>query len=295
MTVWRLHIRPDANRSADPVQFCLDRNVIGIGWSVEPSPKSREEYLEKGRAKYQGSKGWKQAATAIIDSMKQDDIVWFRNFAGDYYLARVTGDWEYRDAPEHLRADLVNIRPVEIFGVGKRVPGKVESSFAPRATLQRITGEEIALYSRIVFNQVSNGEVYPIDGNDKSRSLFELLSPTEIEDAVGIFLQVTQRCAMIPSSRSRSNNTIDHEYELISPETGRRLLVQVKSGSVPLATKHYDRPGEEWWLFTTGNYDGEANDTVHIIQPCVLEAFIRNERRLMPEPIKYWLAFQERP
>jgi hypothetical protein len=293
VTVWRLHIRPDATRATNPVQFCLERSVIGIGWRVDPSPDSRDEYFERGQVAYQGSKGWKQAANAIVDGMKQDDLVWFRDYSGNYYLARVSGEWKYEDSDDYLKADIVNVRPVQYFEVGKRVPGKIESSFAPRATLQRISGTEAALYSMVVFNRQSNADWYAEAGVAKSKHLFELLTPTEYEDAVGLYLQIRHEYIMIPSSRMRNDNTICYEYELVSPKKGNRVLVQVKSGSVPLAIQDYVRMGGEWWLFTTGGYIGQPTETVHIIQPSELEDFIRRNQSLMPETIRYWLEYQD--
>jgi hypothetical protein len=57
-----------------------------------------------------------------------------------YFLARVLRPWSYSDLAENRDADIVNVRPVEMFNVGdvSDVPGKVVASFRPARTFQRI-------------------------------------------------------------------------------------------------------------------------------------------------------------
>ena len=31
-TIWRLNIKPDPEEGVDPRMFCIDSNILGIGW-----------------------------------------------------------------------------------------------------------------------------------------------------------------------------------------------------------------------------------------------------------------------
>lgn len=291
MTLWRLHIRPDSTRRTDAVKFCLQYHIIGIGWQVSPAPSTKDEYFESGRIIYGNDNGWRKATTALLRSIQPNDLVWFRDYSGIYYIARVLSDWKYRDDAESLDIDVVNTRSVRYFKFGTRVPGKIESCFAPRATIQRILSEDMLLFSQIAFNTLAGQEVYPEAKKKLPRDLFQLLTATELEDVVGIYLQVTHGYVMIPSSRSRRNNTIACEYELTSPANFKRALVQVKSGDVVLDIEEYNRTENNWILFTTGSYVGKSSDRVCIVERKDLEIFIKTHRDLMPESIQYWLAF----
>ena len=117
MNLWRINIKTDAAEGVDPRRFCLDRNILGVGWPG-----------------------------------------WTRDWDGNYYLGRVAGAWQYRAAPEHTEADVVNVRCCHWRSVGTvdSVPGKVFNSFRAGRTLQAVHDETVLPYLKRLFN--SNGE-----------------------------------------------------------------------------------------------------------------------------------------
>lgn len=48
-TIWRLNIKTDADEGVDPRMFCIDRNILGIGWPVD-SPVDADTPLERVQA-----------------------------------------------------------------------------------------------------------------------------------------------------------------------------------------------------------------------------------------------------
>ena len=152
-TIWRLHLLP--TRGEDDWQkiaeirkgaqiLCLDRSVLGMGWSVEADPGeniSWPEYVARYKKENQARDGGK--LNDNVRRWKEDveigDLVWTRmtKLNGEYLLARVTSEWRYEPADEFKNADMVNIREVEFVCVGNKssVPGKIVNSFTPKTLL----------------------------------------------------------------------------------------------------------------------------------------------------------------
>ena len=112
MIVWRITINPDADTGINPRRFCLERNILGVGWPVEASgPLDWDTYQTLGTAKFYDNedKGWWPAVNAIRNRMAESDLCWTRDREGNYYLGRVEGAWEYRSTPEYINADVVKL------------------------------------------------------------------------------------------------------------------------------------------------------------------------------------------
>ena len=94
MNVWRITIKTDAVEGVDPRRFCLERNILGVGWPVDgPQSLDWDTYHALGTAKYydDGDKGWWPAVNAIRNRMTEGDLCWTRDWEGNYYLGRVAG------------------------------------------------------------------------------------------------------------------------------------------------------------------------------------------------------------
>src|SRR3989344_5913135 len=109
MNVWRVKLNPDSAPGINGANFCIERNIVGIGWAIDEVPKDEEEYLSLGKAKHKNSLGWRRATNDFLSRMTIGDLVWARKRA-DYYLGRVESGWEYRGYREYLAADAVNVR-----------------------------------------------------------------------------------------------------------------------------------------------------------------------------------------
>lgn len=290
--LWRLHVRPSAEEDIDPVEVCLEQDVVGVGWPVGDTPESKEDYFAAGRERY-GTSSWQTALSSLIEEVNQDDLVWFRDFEGIYYLARIDGGWEYRDDPENVRADVINVRPAEIYQVERTVPGKLKNCFIPGRTLQRVKNDTVDSFSRLVFNQLSGRERYSVPAVDTSE-LFDLLDDEELEDVTALYLQLEEGYAMVPSSRESKGTTIAYEYELVSRGSADRVYVQVKGGNRRLDPWNYEESEGEWYLFSPAGYkSGDSPSHVTPIERDDMEEFALNNMDQMPVSIRAWIEYAE--
>ena len=167
-TIWRLHLLPtrgenDQQKIAEirkaAQTLCLDRSVLGMGWSVDADPGeniSWTEYQARYEARYEEKvnnnvRRWKE-------KVKIGHLVWARTPNREYFLARVTGEWRYETAEEFKNADMVNIREVEFVSVGdishmqdSDEANKVVQAFRRGWTLQKVNG--VDNLSRDLWNQ----------------------------------------------------------------------------------------------------------------------------------------------
>ena len=296
MNVWRITIKTDAVEGVDPRRFCLERNILGVGWPVDgPQSLDWDTYHALGTATYydDGDKGWWPAVNAIRNRMTEGDLCWTRDWEGNYYLGRVAGAWEYRATPEHTAADVVNVRRCRWMRAGTvdSVPGKVVNSFRASRTVQAVHDETVLFYSKLLFN--SNGEpVYDLpDDPDGGLDLFALALPEDCEDIVAIFLQAEYGYHLIPSTCRI--DTVKTEFVLRNAHG--KAQVQVKQGEVPLNKDQFtwDRDDPcEWFLFSTsGNYHGNDLDHVHCLDPCELRDFAFANPTMMPRRVQLLIEF----
>lgn len=290
MAVWRVHLRPDAD-SVDPVDVCLRQEVVGIGWRVPTRPDNHDEYWSLGEKEY-GDIGWSRATNAIGWRMAIGDLVWVRDFFGVYYLGRITGDWEYRDAPENLKADIINVRPCKLHRVGASVAGKIVNCFRPSATVQQIHDETAELFSIFIFNQMTKS--YLSFTLPASIDIFSLLSDVDLEDVIGLYLQQKKGLLFIPSSRSRQNTTLSHEYQLVDPKTGKPIFVQVKCGNVTLDPNDYYKFPHDFYLFSPAGYASlSSHNHVICLDRQEIEAFLDTARSFLPLNVAAWIDLRE--
>jgi hypothetical protein len=33
--LWRINLKPDSKQGVDAAAFCIDRNIVGIGWALD--------------------------------------------------------------------------------------------------------------------------------------------------------------------------------------------------------------------------------------------------------------------
>ena len=157
MQIWRITISTDAVEGVDPRRFCLERNILGVGWRVDgPESLDWDAYNALGTEQYydKGDRGWWPAVNAIANRMREGDLCWTRDRDGDYYLGRVAGPWHYDATRANADADIVNLRPCHWIRTGTvdSVPGKVLNSFRAGRTLQAVHDDTVSFYSRLQFN-----------------------------------------------------------------------------------------------------------------------------------------------
>ena len=295
--IWRLNIKTDAQEGINPHGFCIEGNIMGVGWPVETDEQDLdwESYCELGEEEYyrNNDRGWWPAVNALHNRMNILDLCWTRNSDGIYYLGRITGDWEYENTHENREADVVNVRDCEWYEVGlvDSVPGKVVNSFIQPRTAQQVNGDSVNLYSRYLYNQLCTEPLYDLAGEHGDVDLFTLISAEDCEDVVGIYLQ-EEGYRLIPSSCKSS--TSRYEFVLKNRETGRRAVVQVKQGQIDLNREEYGDAfeGDDVFLFTThGNYVGAERANAHCLGPGEMRDFVLANRGVLSERLNRWIDF----
>ena len=301
MSVFRIHIRPSGG-AGDPrisFQYCLQHGVLGMGWGLTQAETALnwDEYHEAAEAHY----GHADLASVryLHDNVQQDHLIWTRDTAGIYYLARVEAPWQYLANDHAVEADIVNVVSCQIRRLQvDEVPGKVVACFRPPRTIQAICDNTIAAYSRLLWNLYAGTQHYPAE-EQPIGDIFALLDDKATEDAVAIILQL-KGWLLVPGSRPANN--MGYEYILIKRDTGQRAVVQVKTGYTPL---NRDR----WAMFAThlnegqdannkvflfqsyGNYTGAEHSSVECIDPNALREALMANRSLLPRSIGHWIDF----
>lgn len=290
MKVWRLTISTAAAEDVDPRNFCIQRNIMGVGWAVEPDgPVTWNEYEALGRKRYRerGHKGWWPALNAMHNRIEKGDLCWTRDWHGQYYLGLVDDPWEYRADAAHRRADVVNVRPCAWLRAGTvdAVPGKVVNSFRASRALQQVKGKPVRQYSQVLYNDLSGEGVFELE--EPPSDILSFLLPEDVEDIVALMLQ-EEGYRLIPSSST--GRTMRYEYVLFDRVTGKKAVVQVKTGGASLRPDEYASLGDEVILFTVdGQYPGPTVENVRCLERGSVTHFVWDRLPIMPKRVKVWV------
>lgn len=300
--LWRINIKPSSKDGVNPRRFCLEKNILGVGWAIgESDNMTWEEYEDKALEIYyyedkinfkkkHGSRSWKSAINIIKYNMKIGDLCWTRDQNGVYYLGRIIGEWEYKGTKEYIDADIVNIRKCVWIKIGliDEVPGKVINSFAARSTVQKVWDNTAVEYSKLLYNQYTSEEKYEL--NLSNKSIYSLLSPDDCENVIGLYLQKERGYYIIP--KTNRLDTVKYEFVLKHKDSGEKAIVQVKSGNVPLNIDSFKGLADKVFLFTTeGSYQGKLNESIEVLNKDTVEEFIFNNIKIMPDVIRTWIKF----
>ena len=298
MNIWRINIKTDAIPGVNPHTFCIQNQILGVGWPVnQDSPLDKDAYYNLGVVRYynQGDKGWWPAINAVLYRMQSNDLCWTRDRDGNYYIGRIDGEWEYRSEPNYIEADVVNIRPCKWFEIGgvDSVPGKVLNSFRAGRTVQAMDDKHdktVSFYSKLKYNELSGGNAYNLP-SDNELNLFDLIWPEDCEDIVGIYLQEKLGYRLIPSTCK--NDTLKTEF-VLKNTAGRTAYVQVKQNVSLNINDYAQNLGHlcDWYLFTTnGEYYGGEHAHVHCLNPEDMRNFTLNYRNLMSGRVQTFIAY----
>ena len=290
--VWRINLLP-SGRSVDARRFCLENDIVGVGWPVKdlPSGATWEEYSSRADQLYRqrlNRKGWWPALRALHNRMRVGNLVWTRDETGTYLLGRVEGPWSYVLDARHEAADIVNVRkcPWTKIGAADEVPGPVTTSFRG-LTLTEVK-EPSASLTKLIYNDKVGSRAYQVELGEAD--LFGLLSADECEDLVALYLQVELGYCVLPSTAKPS--TPAYEFVLRHRESGTKALVQVKSGSESLLVDRYHKaPADIVFLFSArGKYVNRVDESkVKCIEPEEVRHFFFENPALIPERTRRWL------
>lgn len=295
MNIWRLTISPSSKEGIDPRRFCIDNNILGVGWGVDTDDDGTldwDTYVQLGRERYYPKdNGWWPAVNAIGNRMEVNDLCWTRDYDGQYYLGRIDGPWRYTVTPEHRAADIVNVRTClwKYVGTVGYVPGKVVNSFRAGRTVQAVHSDTVLFYSKLKYSQLSREAINNLDAQHQGLDFFDLIDPDDCEDIVAVYLQNEFGYRLLPSTcKSDTPKT-----EFVLRKRGCMALVQVKQGYVDLNRDDFpvdrDEPCE-WFLFTThGQYLGKQARHIRCLDPAKLRAFAWKNLHLMSGRVREYI------
>jgi hypothetical protein len=219
--------------------------------------------------------------------MREGDLVWFRHPDGAYFVAEVTGAWEYRYEGDHIDADIVNIRPARIVKVGLEdsVPGNIIACFRPPMTLQTIANRDMLIFTQRLLGLPTDLAGLPTD-LARSSDVLDYLTDEDLEDVVAIYLQM-RGWLIIPNTRR--SDTHRYEFILVHRQTGERAMVQVKSGGTWLPAAGYQGRVKTFLFAASGSYGNVIPDNVEAIKPTTLRDFMNEHQQFLPKRVVNWM------
>ena len=299
--IWRINMKTDGlkrYKQKDLLNFCIDQGITGIGWSSLDfkekldkninNPKDIQNYIWYSyKNDKKSTKGFATASNIIIDRMSIGDYVWTRA-DGIYKIAKILSEAKYmKDNELYKDFDIGFYREVEYSNNNIRiseVPGKIIASFSASSTVQNVADDKGQLfnYSDSLFRGDSNFKINLEDWT-------EFFSAEDIEEIVGLYLQIKFNLYVYTSTNKRSTEKI--EFELVD-EKGQLYGVQVKSGGVSLNGIDYEEKSKEMKVFLfASNNEVNTNNNPNIIHITVSEVtrFIEEYKHILPKRISYWL------
>lgn len=290
MYLFRIHIRPQGGTAdmATTFDYCLKNSVLGVGWRTnsQRNTKDWDAYFNEASLIHDNL----QQCKYIKKWVSEGDLVWTRDAAGQYSLARVKSGWEYWVSPEAIDLDIdianifrCEIRPVPI----DSVPGKVVACFRATRTMQEIADPRAREYSKYLWNTLSSRQEYEID-KAKYSDIFMMLDDEETEDLVFLYLQ-SLGWHVLPNSRKA--DTMSFEYLAINPENGEKALTQVKTGDSTLNRNNYAHLQQKIFLFQSNErYIGDEADNVICLTRIELSNFLNESLSWLPQAFKNKVA-----
>ncbi len=168
MSVWRLHIH---TREDELGRYCLDHDVVAMGWSFEDLLENSEPELAEIKARvYNLKDNWEdflecaedrdykldESLYRLHDNVKPGDSIWLY-FNDKYYIARVTSQSRWQFCQEarkyHAANQLINIRWHEVGNSSSLVPPVIELAFSDEeSTFRKILDYDVEGFSIWLLN-----------------------------------------------------------------------------------------------------------------------------------------------
>lgn len=289
--IWRLQAKSPTPNEPDPSTFCIENELVGFGFPVEPAEDllAWEVYYRRGLDAYhnKGVTEWQPAVDAIRKRMSVGDLCWARHVSGKYYIGRVMGTWEYRNAPSNRQANVVNTRFCDWQDAGDafNVPNAILNSFRNGSPLERIEGDGVEAFSSFRFNALVQRSVYEF--SQRVCDLFTVLGPEECEDLIGIYLQM-EGYLLLPGTCKTDASRF--AFLLKHQTSGRHAAVQVQQGYEPIDPSRYANFEGDVFLFqTNGLYTGDTPPNVKCLTPEEVQEFCLKNAEALPASLQRWL------
>ena len=140
------------------------------------------------------------------------------------------------------------------------MPGAIATAFIKGSTLQRINKDGVKEYSQLLYNKMHDPEkeqfTYEKPNLCLDKHFYMLLSPSDVEDLLALWLYAEKGYVCIPSTKKIA--TAKYECVLVDPnkkiKKRKHIYIQVKKGKVDLKASDYvnlAKDGNEVYLLTT--------------------------------------------
>jgi len=297
--LWRTKLRstvPGIDH-AEQVAHCLDRGLIGIGWRIDELAAGTPLDVVCQTIEDEPAKGWGRAAAQTVrrfgEQAEIGDFVWTRDTFGRYLLCRITGDYRYDISEAAKRVDVHQVRDVSWAPPlnDLEVPGGVIRRFVGTgSSFSRIHDDGARLLTPYLWEKL-HGRPLPDLAITPAEVLASHLDPYDVEDLVYVWLQVVRGYIALP--RARQRDTPAYEWTMIHRATGRRGIVQVKTGSEPvdlqaLAKARVDDETDTFAFATCGSYVGHASLVHKLITKEELLSFAAEHPEFLPVRVRTW-------
>ena len=164
-------------------------------------------------------------------------------------------------------------------GLADAIPGKIVSCFRPARTFQSILSTGMLAFSAKQLD-------ITLDGMSASPDVYEFMSDGDIEDLVFIYLQFIG-WYVVPGTRRPT--TSHYEFVLINRTTGKRAIVQVKSGNTSLNAASYAGNDRTFLFAACESYGSDIPENVTILSRGELSEFMRGRPELLPSAVRTWI------
>lgn len=301
MSIWRLQTNTS---KGDISKYCIKNSIAAVGWSlseknIPPSALNGitfEDYCNYAEDLYNH-----YDSVSRLYYLNENDLIWMKS-EGIYYIARVSSKskWHFCVDDEAINLDACNqmsdIKWLEC-GDESSVPGAITTAFIRGSTFQRIWKAGVKEFSELIFNEQSKTNQYDTKIELNQDTFYSLISPSDCEDLLCMWLFNTYGYVCIPSTNKIA--TQKYECVLLDPASGKHIYIQVKNGEINLNSKDYYNifSNSEFWLLSTkGTVQiDDSHKNVRRADPTALFEFACEDKNenIIPPSIKYWIAFDK--
>ena len=291
-TLWRVKMRSSLPRvdHRAALRRCRDKGIVGLGWYLDGERSSGNADRIVTAIRTSPLDGYGPRAANVVRMIACDaqegDVVWTRDLDGRYWVGRITGPFRYGGSKAAWSHDLHQTRPVawaprtldEL-----ETPGDVIRAFTGIGqSICRIPSDTARRISIPILERLSGRAPEPIELTH-AEVLEQLLSAEDVEDLIYVWMQVEGNYVALP--RTRKRDTPGHEYPMRHRVTGRRGIVQVKTGSARVdldALRGAGGGNSDLFAYaTSGGYDGDRAG-VTVLDTDRLVRFMRDQPQLTP-------------
>lgn len=323
MEVWRLQVNTGEDSIAE---YCIENNVAAMGWSLKELSESERKNIKNIKTfedycKY-ADKVYKSYASVkrLKEQVKENDIIWMHSRKeGKYYFGRVKKEskWIFNSEAAEKKDAGNQLTNIDWYEASKRadeesVPGAIATAFIKGSTLQRINKDGVKEYSQLLYNKIHDPEkeqfTYEKPNLCLDKHFYMLLSPSDVEDLLALWLYAEKGYVCIPSTNKIA--TAKYECVLVDPDKKikkrKHIYIQVKKGKVDLKASDYvklAKDGNEVYLLTTEGIveDADKYKNITALNPDKIYKFATapeyngvNEvipKNIIPEHVLYWIEF----